>query len=359
MDSVISKKFYDPETGFLSATKLYKKLKPTHPNITLNQIKKYVDKQFTTQLNRPSKKPKAYSSIFSPMPKNNYQIDIMVYDRYEYNNYKYILCVIDVYSRYASARALTNRGMTTIMNNIKDIFNEMGTPNNINCDNEFNKKAFNTFTDSLDIKVYYSEPNEINKNAIVERFNLTLATMLQKWRTATGKYDWKKILPKILSNYNHTYHSTIKDTPFNLFNGLAPTNQIRKIVEHHFKVGDKVRKKLLKKVFDKNDVITYSKTIYIIRKVNKNKLYLTDSTTGEELPETYKPYQLKLINEIQYIDSDKEDEEQRQHEITQRKRKINKQHKQEGIDESNRREGLRERKPKSQLEHKRFGNILW
>jgi hypothetical protein len=33
----------------------------------------------------------------------------MVYDRYEYHNYKYIFVIVDIYSRYADARAMTNR----------------------------------------------------------------------------------------------------------------------------------------------------------------------------------------------------------------------------------------------------------
>jgi hypothetical protein len=40
----------------------------------------------------------------------------MIYDRYEY-----ILVVVDIYSRYADARPLTNRENKTIMENLKDI----------------------------------------------------------------------------------------------------------------------------------------------------------------------------------------------------------------------------------------------
>ncbi len=41
--------------------------------------------------------------------RDNYQMDIIVYNRYEYHKYKYILVVIDIYSRFAQARAMTNR----------------------------------------------------------------------------------------------------------------------------------------------------------------------------------------------------------------------------------------------------------
>ena len=349
MDSKLLKYYYNPETGFLSATKLYKKLKEIYPQLTLKHVKDFINKQYTAQLNKPIHKPKVFSSIFSPMPKNNYQLDIMVYDRYAFNGYKYIIVVIDVYSRFSSARAMTSRKMKNIIENIEDIFQEMGVPNNLNCDNEFNKKDFNELMQDLNVSVHYSEPNEINKNAIVERFNRTLE-LLQKWRIGTNKYDWEKVLPMIIKNYNNTYHSTIKETPFNLFNKLKPTKQNRVIVENSFKVGDKVRTRTIKKIFDKNDILKYSKDIYIINKINKNKIYLLNTKTQEESDRTYKPYELKLINEIQYISNIPEEQEEKEHKIIQVKRKTTKSLQKEGISEVPKiRRTTRQRRPVAML----------
>ena len=71
---------------------------------------------------------------------------------------------INIYSRFACCRAMTNRKNETILEEIKSIFDEMGLPKAINSDNEFNKAILND----------YFEPDEINKNAIVERCNRTL-----------------------------------------------------------------------------------------------------------------------------------------------------------------------------------------
>jgi len=185
----------------LGAEKLYKKLKKSIPEIRLTDVQRFLAKQYTSQLNRAVKKPKEYSSIISEGPRNNYQIDILVYDRYAFKNYKYILCCVDVYSRYAACRSMTSRTMETIIKNINSIMEEMGWPKNINCDNEFNKKQFNELTAKHNIRVWYSEPDEINKNAIVERFNRTIAERIQLWRTATDKYDWPKVLPSLVKNY--------------------------------------------------------------------------------------------------------------------------------------------------------------
>ena len=50
----------------------------------------------------------------------------------------------------------------------------MGYPYRIQCDNEFATKAFIDLMSKCDVTLSFSNPNEINKNAIVERFNRTL-----------------------------------------------------------------------------------------------------------------------------------------------------------------------------------------
>ena len=53
------------------------------------------------------------------------QMDILVYDRYELHKYKYILVVIDVYSRYVGAKSMTNRSLDTVMFNFDKIIDEL------------------------------------------------------------------------------------------------------------------------------------------------------------------------------------------------------------------------------------------
>jgi hypothetical protein len=86
----------------------------------------------------------------------------------------------------------------------------MGLPKKFSCDNEFATKEVENYCDKHDIDVVFSEPNDIQKNSVVERLNRTIASLLQKYRVSTDKYDWNKYLPDIIHNYNRSYHSTIK-----------------------------------------------------------------------------------------------------------------------------------------------------
>ena len=206
--------------------------------------------------------------------------------------------VIDVYSRYLTARPLTNRNTRTIIDNVKNIFEEMGQPETITCDNEFNTRLFQQFFINKDIKVIYTDPYEINKNAIVERANGTIARLLQKIRVATENNRWFEYLNDAVYNYNHTYHSTIKAIPYNVFNGIDTNKQELIRIKPNIKVGDLVRLKIRRELFDKGDMETYSREVYrIIRKVG-NKYKIQDIEDGEDIINLFKDYELKRINEI-------------------------------------------------------------
>jgi hypothetical protein len=135
-----------------------------------------------------------------------------------------------------------------------------------------------------------------------------------------------------VKNYNNTEHKTIKNTPNNIFNEEGMNWQKYKIVEHKFVVGDKVRIKKKDKVFDKNDIIRYSKTIYVISKIDKNKIYISDDKT-EYGP--IKPYELKLANEVQFKEPEPEIDEKKEEEIhrgIQTERRVTRSMKREGLE---------------------------
>lgn len=356
---IIKKAYYNEETGFLSADKLYKKLKKSNPEITKKEVDKFVNNQYAAQITKRITKQKSFNSIVAYYPKQNYQLDILVYDRYEYHKYKYILCVIDVYSRYACCRAMTNRTNLTILDNIKSIFHEMGKPENINCDNEFNKESLNKYFKDNDIITYFSQVNEPYKNAIIERFNGTLAALIQRWRQATNRYDWYNVLNQLVKNYNNTEHRTIKATPQDIFFDNELSGQIFKKVINNFKIGDLVRKKLERSFMSKGDALKYSQDIYEVRKIDGNKLYLKNAENNHDVERFYKPYQLQKISKSEFNEAMKYDDDKRIHKSLVKERKINRELKKEGVEKENVTRELRPRKPTSQLESMRYGRVLY
>ena len=213
----------------------------------------------------------------------------MVYDRFQLHQYKYVLGVIDVYSRYVSCRPLTNMRMETIMEKLQDIFDNdlKGYPQNINCDQQFNNKEFVDFFTEKGAHLWFSQPEQPHKNAIIERFWRTLALLLQRMREGIKSFDWAKALPDVVANYNSEYNRSIKATPKQVFEGKKENPIQRKVVESVLEVGMKVRIKHQRGILEKGDVRTFSKEIYQIIAKKGKKNTLKNLTTGEELKRTY------------------------------------------------------------------------
>jgi hypothetical protein len=138
--------------------------------------------------------------------------------------------------------------------------------------------------------MWYSQPDDLNKNAIVERFNRTLANKIQLWRTATKRYDWNKVLPDLVKNYNNTVHSTLKCTPTQIWEGKAESKQKLEFVEQTLKIDDHVRIKISKLIFSKGDQQEFSKSVYKINEIDGNKIFV------EGQDRYYKPYELMKTN---------------------------------------------------------------
>jgi hypothetical protein len=284
--------FYNPKTGFSNLKKLKEEVKKNNIKLTGAEIETFYKNQDVNSMFKPIRKPKYFNSITANYAGHIYQIDIINYQRYKYNNYQYILVVIDIFSRFVQAEAMTNRRLSTIIKAFENILTRIPPPYKLQCDNEFNKKSFIDVLEKYDIEPSFFDPYEINKNALVERVNATILMILQKIRLATSKFNWNKYLDDVIENYNNSIHSTVKHRPIDIFKGKETNEQDIIKITYKLSAGDKVRKVLSKKAFDKIDTIRLSKNIYTIEKVNKNKIKLFEDD------KLYKPYELKQVYEI-------------------------------------------------------------
>ena len=136
--------------------------------------------------------------------------------------YKYILTVLDIFSKYAWVIPLRNKTGIEITNAFQQIFKESNrTPAKLWCDkgSEFYNRTFQKFLEENKNEVtgkpikLYSTESEL-KACVIERFNLTLRNMMWKRFTEIGNQkNWVKLLPELIDEYNNKYHSTIQITP--------------------------------------------------------------------------------------------------------------------------------------------------
>ena len=193
--------------------------------------------------------------------------------------FNYILTVIDVFSKYAFAIPIKNKSSDSVIAAFQEIFKERKPTKFIQSDlgKEYDNKKFKTFLKQYNID-WFATKNFDTKAQIVERFNRTLKEKMWRCFTSlnindTKKAEWYTLLPKLIKNYNNSYHSSIKMTPieaskpeneFDVYNHLY-SSDIPKI--KRFKVGDDVRITKVKTVFDKGYLPNYTTEIFTINKV--------------------------------------------------------------------------------------------
>jgi putative transposase len=281
MEELLKKLYYNPLSGFQSLDKLYRKAKLIEPKITVKNVKEFLAEQETAQITKEVKKNKKFNTIISPSIRNNYQIDIMYLPNPTLNkNYKYLLTCIDVYSRFVFVEPLKSKTGEVVFNAIQKLFSENGKPNNLNLDEgkEFNYKPFIEYCQENDITLWFSDTEQENKNAIIERFHRTIRNTILKYETFSSK-SYINILPDLIKNYNTTYHNTVKNTPSDIWKQKEKNQQIHKILEKKIKEGDIVRHLIKKKVFDKSSsTLTYTKKTYTVSNIDGNSYFLDDLT---------------------------------------------------------------------------------
>ena len=188
---------------------------------------------------------------------------------------KYLLCAIDLYSKYAIVIPLKDKRGISFVNAFNKIIKQFNRkPNKIWVDQggEFYNNVFEKWLSDNDINMY-STYNE-GKSVVAERFIRTLKNKLYKHMTATGKNVYYDVLDDVVNKYNNTKHSTIKMKPID----VGDNNKIVYIDEHNekdgrFKVGDRVRIPRFRNIFAKGYTPNWSSEIFIVDKTNDTVPY--------------------------------------------------------------------------------------
>ena len=165
---------------------------------------------------------------------------------------RYLLCAIDLYSKYAFVIPLKDKKGISIVNAFNKIIQQSNRkPNKIRVDQggESYINVFEKWLSDNDINMY-STYNE-GKLVVAERFIRTLKNKLYKHMTATGKNVYYDVLDDVVNKYNNAKHSTIKMKPIDVKNNKRVYTDEHNEKDSRFKVGDRVRISRYKNIFAK------------------------------------------------------------------------------------------------------------
>ena len=156
---------------------------------------------------------------------------------------RFLLCVVDIFSKYAWVFPLKDKKCVSIATAFQSILKQSNRkPNKIwvGKGSEFYNASFKKCLRDNDI-VVYSTNNE-GKSVVAERFIRTLKSKIYKYKTSISKNGYIDKLNDIVDEYNNTYHTTIKMKPIDVKdNTYINTDKETNDKDPKFKVGDCVR----------------------------------------------------------------------------------------------------------------------
>ena len=199
---------------------------------------------------------------------------------------KYLLAVIDVFSKYRYLIPLKDKTGKSVASALKTIFEER-KPEKMWVDK--GKEFYNKDIKEL-IELYSTENEE--KSSVVERWIRTMKEKMWKYFTDNNTNHYVDILPDLVEDYNNTKHSSIKMTPveaskneLTVWRNLYP-DRLKKIdINPKFSIGDKVRISKKKTTFEKGYTTRWTEEIFTITKINHTSpvTYKIADLNGEEI----------------------------------------------------------------------------
>lgn len=213
-------------------------------------------------------------------------IELCTYSR-ENSGFKYILVVIDNFSKYVWTQSLKSKSAKEVTNGFTKILaNKLKRkPKNLQTDE--GKEFFNANFKALMLKhkINHYKTFTIIKAAIVERVIRTLKGELFKLFSLHGSYKWIDKIDDVVKRYNNKCHRTILLKPVDvnkqnekiLLNTVY--NHIKVYIRRKFRIGDIVRISKFKHVFNKGYTPNWTAELFRIVKIktsNPSVYFLED-----------------------------------------------------------------------------------
>jgi len=238
-------------------------------------------------------------------------VEMIPYAR-ENKGYKYLLTIIDLFSRYAWAVPIKDKSGKEVKHAFQRIFAQEGRkPQRLQTDagREFDNRHVQRLLNRENIR-FFTVKSQF-KAAVVERLNRTLKAKMWRYFTRTGRHRWVNVLPELIRAYNASVHRSIGMAPNNVTRDnehelwtaqeeRGPQKVTLREAKTRFVVGDHVRLSEAKQVFAKGYLPNWTEEIFTVSRVlntlpvqykvqDYREEEIEGSFYGEELQKVTKP----------------------------------------------------------------------
>ena len=261
------------------------------------------NEQLANELHKPNIRKFEKRKIYSTFKDNIWGVDLadmQLLSKYN-KGISFLLCVIDIFSKYAWVVPLKDKKGISIVKAFQSILKQSNSKRKLNKIWVDKGSYFKKWLRDNDIAMY-STHNE-GKSVVAERFIRTLKSKIYKYMTSISKNVYIDKLDDIVDEYNNTYYTTIKMKPIDVKdNTYINTSKEINNKDPKFKVGDYVRISKYKNIFAKGYMPNWSEEVFVIKKV-KNTIpwtYVINYLNGEEIIGTFYEKELQKTNQEEF-----------------------------------------------------------
>ena len=218
-DDVLKRIYFaaDDPGGLSSAHNLYKRARTELPDISLADVREFLSGQPAYTLHRAYHKRYRRNQTIAQGIDYQWQADLADLDELSKANdgSRYLLTVIDVFSRYAWAVPIAKKSGVAVREAFRELFRQAGARRPKHLQTDKGKEFFNRDVQELlrEEKVHHFASESDQKAALVERFNRTLKLRMAHYLTGANSLRYIDVLPKLLSGYNASTHRSIGMAP--------------------------------------------------------------------------------------------------------------------------------------------------
>lgn len=313
-NDILERIYYDPKNpaSFSTDKKLYEAARDEDPTIRLKDVQDWLKKEITYTLHKPARVSFARNPIIVSKIDEQWEADIVDMQEFKRSNAgnRFILTVIDSFSKYAFAIPLKDKTGPSVARALREIFNRRH-PQNFRSDKgkEFLNCHVESLMKELQINFFTSNDSTI-KCAIVERFNRTLKGRMFKYFTSHGTRKYVDVLAELIYAYNNSIHRSIGMTPSQVtyFNSSKVYHKLYDNIKHipmgsKIKIGSKVRAKYDKKPFDKAFYPNWEdqvQKVVRIREGAKKPTSVLERENGQQSTRKYYPEEVQQVAPLAY-----------------------------------------------------------
>lgn len=215
VDKVLKKYYYNVEdpSSFSSASKLYHIVKAAGKNIGYHKIRRWLNAQDNYSLQKTPRRSFKRLRVYTTGISNLWDADLMDVQNItkENDGFKYILVVIDVFSRFLWMRPLKSKTGVEVTQAFRTIFKNV-QPEKLRTDKDkcFVSKQAQTLFKEIGVRHFVTQNEEIKAN-YAERVIQTMKNRFFRYFTKKRTHRYIDVLQKFVKSYNNTPHRSLNN----------------------------------------------------------------------------------------------------------------------------------------------------